>query len=132
LLSLFATGYVRPNFMDNYVHHKVGFLIPVVVAASLILMYWATTQKKDKLAFGSSCAYLAAMLVGAAFALYPLVLPASTDPKYSLSIYNSAAAAHGLSVGLIWWCIGMVLTLGYFFFIYRMFRGKVRLEHDGH
>ncbi len=132
LLSLVATGYVRPSFMDNYVHHKIGYLIPVVVAGSLILMYWGTKQKRDKLAFGSSCAYLAAMLVGAAFALYPLVLPASTDPKYSLSIFNSAAAAHGLSVGLIWWCIGMVLTLGYFFFIYRMFRGKVRLEHDGH
>jgi len=132
LLSLFATGYVRPNFMDNYVHHKVGFLIPVVVAASLILMYWGTKQKKDRLAFGSSCAYLAAMLVGAAFALYPLVLPSSTDPQYSLSIYNTAAAAHGLSVGIVWWCIGMVLTLGYFFFIYRMFRGKVRLEHEGH
>ena len=39
------------------------------------------------------------MLVGAAFALYPVVLPASTDPSYSLTIYNSAAGHHGLVVG---------------------------------
>jgi len=34
-------------------------------------------------------------------------------------------------VGLVWWTIGMILALGYFVFIYRMFRGKVKLE-EGH
>jgi len=33
-----------------------------------------------------------------------------------------------LSVGFVWWSIGMVLAAGYFIFVYRMFRGKVRLE----
>jgi cytochrome d ubiquinol oxidase subunit II len=60
------------------------------------------------------------------------VLPASTDPSYSLTIYNSAAGRHGLIVGLSWWIIGIVLTLGYFVFIYRMFRGKVKLEDAGY
>jgi cytochrome d ubiquinol oxidase subunit II len=68
------------------------------------------------------------MLVGAVFALYPNVLPASTGAQYNLTIYNSAAGAHGLSVGFVWWSIGMVLAAGYFIFVYRMFRGKVRLE----
>ena len=62
------------------------------------------------------------------------MLPASTDPNYSLTIYNTAAGAHGLSVGFVWWAIGMVLALGYFVFVYRMFRGKVRVEEgaSGH
>jgi cytochrome d ubiquinol oxidase subunit II len=68
------------------------------------------------------------MLVGAAFALYPNVLPASTDSSFSLTIYNTAAGAHGLGVGLVWWTIGMILVLGYFIFVYRMFRGKVKLD----
>jgi cytochrome d ubiquinol oxidase subunit II len=72
------------------------------------------------------------MLVGAAFALYPVVLPASTDPAYSLTIYNTAAGHHGLTVGLTWWILGMVLALGYFVLLYRMFRGKVRLEGGGY
>jgi cytochrome bd ubiquinol oxidase subunit II len=50
--------------------------------------------------------------VGAAFGLYPVVLPASTDPALNLTIYNTAAGAHGLSVGLVWWSLGMVLALG--------------------
>jgi cytochrome d ubiquinol oxidase subunit II len=67
------------------------------------------------------------MLVGAAFALYPMVLPASTDPSYSLTIYNTASGAHGMRVALVWWSIGIIIALGYFVFIYRMFRGKVNL-----
>jgi cytochrome d ubiquinol oxidase subunit II len=70
--------------------------------------------------------------VGAAFGLYPVVLPASTDPALNLTIYNTAAGLHGLSVGLVWWSLGMVLALGYFFFLFRMFRGKVRLEGQGY
>ena len=72
-------------------------------------------------------------LVGAAFALYPVVLPASTDPAHrSLTIYNTAAGRHGLTVGLTWWAFGMILALGYFTLLYRMFRGKVRLEGEGY
>ncbi len=71
------------------------------------------------------------MLVGAAFALYPNVLPASTGANYSLTIYNTAAGSHGLAVGFVWWTIGMIFAAGYFIFIYRMFRGKVKLEEGG-
>ena len=62
------------------------------------------------------------------------VLPASTDPSYSLTIYNTATGEHGMRVGFVWWGIGMVLAAVYFVFVYRMFRGKVRIEEgaDGH
>jgi cytochrome bd ubiquinol oxidase subunit II len=33
--------------------------------------------------------------------------------------------SYSLSVGLVFWSIGMALALGYFTFVYRMFRGKV-------
>jgi cytochrome d ubiquinol oxidase subunit II len=72
------------------------------------------------------------MLVGAAFALYPVVLPASTDPARNLTIYNTAAAHHGLTVGITWWILGMILASGYFVFLFRMFKGKVRLDGEGY
>ena len=130
LLSLIATYYVRPQVMENYRNYPVGLLVPVLVLASLALIFLWTRAGKEKLAFVASGVYITAMLVGAVFALYPLILPASTDPSYSLTIYNSAAGHHGLVVGVIWWLIGAVIAVGYFVFIYRMFRGKVRLE-DG-
>ena len=131
IVSLIATCWIRPEVLNNYREHSIGMLVPVLVAGTLGVMIWAASKAKDKMAFVASGLYITAMLVGAAFALYPVVLPASTDPSYSLTIHNTAAGAHGLVVGLAWWSIGIVLALGYFVFVFRMFRGKVQLG-DGH
>jgi cytochrome d ubiquinol oxidase subunit II len=131
IVSLIATCWIRPEVLNNYREYPIGMLVPLLVIATLAVMIWAASKSKEKIAFVASGLYITAMLVGAAFALYPVVLPASTDPGFSLTIHNTAAGAHGLAVGLTWWCIGLVLALGYFVFIYRMFRGKVQLG-DGH
>jgi cytochrome bd ubiquinol oxidase subunit II len=132
LISLVATWFVRPAIKTNYVAYPIGFLIPIVVFASLVLILVWTRKGKELHAFLASCVYITGMLVGAVFALYPLVLPASTDSGYSLTIYTAAAGHHGLAVGLVWWLLGMILALGYFVFVYRMFRGKVQLEGEGY
>jgi cytochrome d ubiquinol oxidase subunit II len=59
------------------------------------------------------------------------VLPASTNPEYSLTIYNTAAGHHGLVVGIGWWSLAAALAIAYFVFLYRMFKGKVQVE-QGH
>jgi len=136
VLALVATIYIRPNILDNYKQHVIGFLVPAVVYGSLAVMIFAIRKgaeiPAEKLAFVASAFYIVGMLVGAAFALYPVVLPASTDPARSLTIYNTAAGHHGLTVGLTWWILGAILALAYFFFLFRMFKGKVRLEGEGY
>jgi cytochrome d ubiquinol oxidase subunit II len=123
--TLVATYFIRPEIMTNYSRHKIGVLVPIVVVVSLGVMLWANPKGKEKLAFAASSLYIAFMLVGAAFALYPVVLPARNH-QYDLTIYNTAAGNHGLSVGLVWWTLGAALALVYFVFVYRKFRGKVR------
>lgn len=132
LISLVVTWFVRPSIKENYLAYPVGFLIPIFVFGSLILMFVWTRKGKELAAFLASCGYITGMLVGAVFALYPVILPASTDPAYNLTIYNSAAGHHGLAVGLVWWTLGMILSVGYFVYIYRTFRGKVQLEGGGY
>ena len=116
--------------MANYSAHKIGILLPIVVFASLGTMLWAAPKGKEKIAFVASSVYIAGMLVGAAFALYPVVLPAR-DHEHDLTISNTSAASHGLSVGLAGGRWRFVLAVAYFVFVYRMFRGKVQLG-EGH
>ncbi|MGH9407412.1 MAG: cytochrome d ubiquinol oxidase subunit II [Terriglobia bacterium] len=125
--TLLATVLVRPEAVNNYKAYPEGFVTPVIVFGSLGVMLWALRKSRDRLGFAASTVYLVGLLGGAAFALYPNVLPATT-PRNSLTIYNTAAGHHGLSVGLAWWLIGMILVVGYFLFVYRLFRGKVSLE----
>jgi len=128
--ALVATYFIRPTIMANYRNHPIGILIPIVVVACLAVMLWANPKGKERLAFIASGLYIAFMLAGAAFALYPVLLSAR-EHQYDLTIYNSAAGSHGLRVGLVWWALSAILAVAYFVFIYWKFRGKVQLG-EGH
>jgi cytochrome d ubiquinol oxidase subunit II len=130
VLSLVATLSIRPRVLDNFRAYPWGWIIPLLVVGALAAMPLYRRQGKDRHAFLASTAYIAGMLGGAAFALYPTLLPASTDPAYSLTIHNAKTGAYSLRVGLIWWSLGIVLAIGYFTFLYRSFRGKVALGED--
>ncbi len=128
--ALVATYFIRPEIMDNYANHNVAIAVPMAVFLCLGVMLWANPKGKEKLAFAASCLFIVAMLVGAAVALYPIVLPAR-DRQNDLTIANTAAASHGLTVGLAWWALSAVLAVAYFVFVYRKFSGKVELG-EGH
>jgi cytochrome d ubiquinol oxidase subunit II len=125
-LSLVATLDVRPQLLDNYRMHWINALIPLTVVASMVAIPVFVRRRSELAAFLSSGTYLAAMLAGAAAALYPIVLPSSGDPARSMTIFNAAAGRYALSAGLWWWTGGILLAVCYFVFVYRMARGKVR------
>lgn len=125
--GLIATIEIRPQMLDNYKTHAAALIIPVVVLLSWIAMIYSNAHRNDKAAFLASSTFIAAMLAGAAFALYPNVLPASTDSAYSLTIHNTASSSYALKVGITWWVIGIALAAGYFVYLFRSFRGKVQL-----
>jgi cytochrome d ubiquinol oxidase subunit II len=128
ILSLVATLYIRPQLTGNFWLRPWGWIIPIMVAGSLVAMQYFRAKGRDLEAFLASTLYIVGMLGGAAFAMHPYLLPATTDPALSLTIYNSKTGPYSLSVGLIWWLIGMTLAIGYFIFLYRFFRGKVTLK----
>src|SRR5436305_640254 len=132
VVSLAATLYIRPDLMNNYKHYPIAFIVPPLVGAALIVMRLFQRSGADRNAFLSSSAYLVTMLVGAVIAVYPNLLTSSSDPALNITIYNAASGHRSLSLGLIWWTFGMLLAIGYFVFVYRMFRGKVRLESGSH
>jgi cytochrome bd ubiquinol oxidase subunit II len=128
LISLPATIAVRPSALANYKAYPILFAIPALVVATLVGMLSFTKQRKPLAAFLSSCLYLVFMLVGAAAGLYPTLLPSSTDASRSITIASALAGSHSLHVGLVWWSLGLVLALAYFFTSYWLFRGKVTAE----
>jgi cytochrome d ubiquinol oxidase subunit II len=124
-LGLAATLIIRPEMLDNYRNHAGALLIPAAVLLSLAGAFFFNARGNERAAFLSWSGFITALLAGAAWAIYPKLLPASTDPSFSLTIYNASAAPYGLWVGLVWWPIGIVLAAGYFTYLFRSFRGKV-------
>ena len=126
-----ATFWVSPEMLRSFNERPYGYVLPLVAVAGLVGMVYFDLRSRDRGAFLSSGAYIVGMLTSTVFGVYPNVLPA-VDPANSLTIRNASASTYGMTVGLVWWSIGIVLAAVYFIVIYRLFRGKVRLEDEGY
>jgi cytochrome d ubiquinol oxidase subunit II len=131
VLATLATFWVSPWMLESFNQRPYGYVLPLVAIAGLVGMVLFNLRGDDKRTFLSSSAYIVGMLTSTVFAVYPRVLPA-VNPENSLTITNASASDYGQAVGLVWWTIGMVFAAIYFIVIYRLFRGKVRLEDEGY
>lgn len=131
VLATPLTFWVSPWMLQSFNDRPYGYVLPLVAIAGLVGMVLFNLRGNDRAAFLSSGAYILGMLTSSVFALYPRVLP-GVDLANSLTIQNSASSDYGQAVGLVWWSIGMVFAAVYFVLIYRLFRGKVRLEDEGY
>jgi cytochrome bd ubiquinol oxidase subunit II len=133
LASLGATLAVRPSVLDNFRAHPIGLLIPIAVACSLAVMILSVRRNREQSAFFASVVYLASMLGGAAFALFPVLLPSSNDPARALTIGSAATGSYAMGVALGWWPVAFVLVALTFTHLYRTFRGKLQAgDADGY
>ncbi len=126
----FLTYSVRHDMFRNFNANPAGYLIPVVSLSALIAMVYFRYRNSDTYAFISSSLFITASLLTAVFTIYPNLLISTTDSSFSLTVFNSAASSYGLSVGLIWFTIGITLAVSYTVFMYRSFKGKVIVSEE--
>jgi cytochrome d ubiquinol oxidase subunit II len=128
-----ASFSIQPQLRASFGARPWGFVFPALAVLGLAATWGFGRQPNRELkAFLGSCLFIIGMLTSAAFGVFPYVLPSNVNPEAGLTIYNSVAAGYGLKVGLAWWIPGMLLAAAYFFYMYRWFAGKVRLEDSGH
>jgi cytochrome d ubiquinol oxidase subunit II len=133
LVSLGTTLVVRPAIAHNFRSHPLGLVIPLAVVSSLAVMIVSTRRGHERTAFFASVTYLGSMLGGAAFALFPVLLPATGDPARSLTIGTAATGSYAMGAALGWWPVAFLLVAATFWHLYRTFRGKlVAGETDGY
>jgi len=94
-------------------------VFPLAGLLGIVGIRYFSGKQDERRVFLASTIFILGMLGGTAFSLYPTLLHASTDPAYSLSIERTAAQHYGLTVGLVWWIIGMTLATGYFVYLHR-------------
>jgi cytochrome bd ubiquinol oxidase subunit II len=132
LLSIPATVVARPSSLHNYCAHPQSSLAPITVAVGLALVVLAVRRNAEITAFLGSCLYLAAMLIGAAAGLYPVLLPSTTGSGRDITVQQALVGPHMLKVGLAWWTFGILLACVYFAVVYWLFRGKVSRNSAGY
>ena len=107
-------------------------LFIVVLANILVIANIPRLENKKEYgwAFVYSCLNIALLLTLFALGSFPDVIRSSIDPATnSITVSTAAASLKTLQVLAVIVGIGLPFVFGYGYFIYRLFRGKVELDH---
>jgi len=116
-------------WMDNYVRWPETRAIPVAAIVALLLVALFGAWRKARLAFICSGIAVAGIILTAATAMFPFILPSSLDPRSSLTVWDAVSSQKTL--GIMFWLVLFFLPLImlYTAWVYRVMRGKVTLKH---
>jgi len=128
VMASIATVLTSPYLFVNAIRSPLYYVFLVVMAVSLIAIPRFARKGRYGRAFLASSLTIASQLGLAAVGLFPLLVPARPDLLNSLTIYNASSSPLTLKVMLIITLIGMPLVIFYTIYIYRVFRGKVKIE----
>jgi len=134
IVATVATRSVNPGLYTNFVHSPtaaLAWLFFVVYVAGLAAVFTGLAKGKHLLAFIGSGAFILGILATTAACVWPVMLGSTLNPGDSLTAHNASVATSGLQKGLVWWLIGFPIAIGYFAFLFRIHRGKVKAAAEG-
>ncbi len=121
-----ATVRVSP-FLFQKTSSPLFWALAALLAVALAALPIATRAGKRGLAFTASSATIALMILVAALSAYPVLVPSSLGLENSLTIYNASSTPRTLATMLVIALTGVPIMLGYTIWIYRIFKGPVRV-----
>jgi cytochrome d ubiquinol oxidase subunit II len=128
MVATLATQTVNPGLYEAFPEAKLAWLFFAVYCGGLLLVFTGLAKERHLLAFLGSGAFILGLLATTAACVWPVMLGSTLDPKFSLTAHNASVATSGLQKGLVWWVIGFPIAVGYFVFLFRLHRGKVKVE----
>jgi cytochrome d ubiquinol oxidase subunit II len=104
-------------------------LAPIAAFAGAAGVIAFSSRGRSLLAFVSSGVGVAGVILTAGFAMFPFVMPSSSDPRSSLTAWDSVSSHRTLAI--MFWVVVIMLpiVLAYTAWVYRVVRGKVTVEH---
>lgn len=128
IITFIATVIVLPHSIKSV----LAWIAAVIAWLGWYLVRSYTIKGKDSAAFYASSLSIIGLwgIIGAIH--FPNLVRAINDPSLSLTIYNSSSSKLTLTVMLIIALIGMPIVILYTAYIYKWFKGKVKLEEGGY
>jgi cytochrome bd ubiquinol oxidase subunit II len=116
-------------WFDNYVHWPWMRLLPMAGLAAPLLVAVLATTRFQRTTFVTSAIGVAAVIGTIGASLFPFLLPSSSHPDSSLTVWDSSSSHRTLSIMLIATIVFLPIVLAYTSWVYRIMRGPVTAEH---
>ncbi|MCL4395227.1 MAG: cytochrome d ubiquinol oxidase subunit II, partial [Chloroflexi bacterium] len=125
-VRLFVTLAASDAFTDMYT--KLGVnpgVIPITGGAALLTVIWFVRNNHDGWAFVATAVTVVTTVFTIFLTLFPRVMVSSTDPSYSLTIYNASSSPYTLTVMTVVALVFVPIVLIYQGWTYYVFRQRV-------
>ncbi|MCH9770243.1 MAG: cytochrome d ubiquinol oxidase subunit II [Gammaproteobacteria bacterium] len=99
-------GSMSGDWFLSYAQYPWKFYGPIIAYAGIIISMWANHVRWLRAAFWSSCFGVGGIIATAGFSLFPFIMPSSTNPNQSLTVWNATSSQYALNIMLY---VGVVL-----------------------
>jgi len=123
-----ATLLFVPRLVNPFWVHPWLVVVPVANILAIANIPREMHKGREMAAFLSSAAAIALLLGVLGIGMFPEMIHGNGTPGTSLTAFNAASSQQTLATMLALAGVGMPLVLGYTFNIYRVFRGKVKID----
>ena len=112
---------------------KIGVnpgIMPIASVVVLLVTIYFINNKMEGWAFISTSAHIVLTQIAFFTLMFPRVMISSTDPSYSLTIYNASSSQYTLTVMSIIALIFVPIVLAYQGWTYYMFRKRITADKE--
>lgn len=115
-------------WMENFGHMPWIWLLPLLGIAGALASAALLRGRRGGPAFIASAVSLTGIIIGVGFTVFPFLLPSSSVPGASLTLWDASSSHMTLWVMLIATVIFLPIVLLYTAWVFRVLRGKVTPE----
>ncbi|MGA8017796.1 MAG: cytochrome d ubiquinol oxidase subunit II [Desulfobacterales bacterium] len=116
---------VEGAWMQNYTARPWTMSAPIAAFAGGLLALLFSAAKRTGLAFVCSGMAVAGVIMTAALAMFPFIMPSSTRPNVSLTAYDAVSSHLTLNLMFIAVVVFLPIVLLYTSWVYSVLRGKL-------
>jgi len=120
---------LRGAWLDNYRGHNLLWLAPLAALLGAVLAWLLLRVGRPGAAFLSSSLTVAATILTAGIALFPFLMPSSTDPSQGLTIWDASSSAKTLFIMLLCVIVLLPIVLAYTTWVFHVLRGRITLDY---
>jgi cytochrome d ubiquinol oxidase subunit II len=123
---------VTGAWLNNFHLWPLMWAAPVCAVAGALGAYSALRAQHAGAAFLASSVVQGGTILTGGFALFPFLLPSSSNPNQSLTVWDASSSAKTLLLMLAAVAVFLPIILAYTGWVFRVLRGRVTLEnmHD--
>lgn len=115
-------------WMGNHRAAPMTLLAPLAGIAGALLAAWALRARRAALAFSGSTLAIIGIMSTLGVATFPFLLPSSTHPHMSLTLWDASSSPMTLWIMLLATAVLLPVVIAYTAWVYRVLHGKITPE----